>query len=39
MSNNWPDSATFWRDKRVVITGGAGILGIFVAIKLRASTT
>jgi adenylylsulfate kinase-like enzyme len=21
MSPNWPDSATFWRNKRVVVTG------------------
>jgi GDP-L-fucose synthase len=36
MSNNWPDSATFWRGKRVVVTGGAGFLGSFVVDKLRA---
>jgi GDP-L-fucose synthase len=33
---SWPDSATFWRDKRVVVTGGSGFLGAFVVDKLRA---
>jgi hypothetical protein len=26
----WPDSDGFWRDKRVIVTGGAGFLGSFV---------
>jgi GDP-L-fucose synthase len=32
----WPDSGAFWRDKRVVVTGGAGFLGSFVVERLRA---
>jgi len=36
LSGNWPDSNTFWRNKRVVVTGGAGFLGSFVTEKLVA---
>ncbi len=30
----WPDSKEFWRDKRVVVTGGAGFLGSNVVSQL-----
>ncbi len=32
---SWPDSTTFWKDKRVVVTGGSGFLGAFVVERLR----
>lgn len=35
MTSNWPDSAKYWRGKRVVVTGGAGFLGSFVVQKLQ----
>ena len=36
MTNHWVDSQTFWRDKRVIVTGGVGFLGTYVVQKLRA---
>ena len=33
-NNHWPDSKQFWRDKRVIVSGGAGFLGSFVVEKL-----
>jgi len=36
MKTEWPDSNQFWRDKVVVVTGGAGFLGSFVVEKLQA---
>ena len=32
----WPDSRTFWRNKRVIVTGGSGFLGSFIVDKLHA---
>lgn len=36
MEQSWPDSKTFWQNKRVIVTGGAGFLGSFVVERLRA---
>ena len=33
--DSWPESQPFWASKRVIVTGGAGFLGSFVAQKLR----
>ncbi|MDP2660970.1 MAG: NAD-dependent epimerase/dehydratase family protein, partial [Dehalococcoidia bacterium] len=35
MNSNWPDSADFWKDKHVIVTGGAGFLGAIVVKKLQ----
>jgi GDP-L-fucose synthase len=36
MDREWPDSQAFWRNKRVIVTGGAGFLGSVVVDRVRA---
>ncbi|NCC36986.1 MAG: NAD-dependent epimerase/dehydratase family protein, partial [Chloroflexia bacterium] len=36
MTQTWPDTHSFWHNKRVTVTGGAGFLGSFVVEQLRA---
>src|SRR5215212_7168898 len=36
MKKNWPEGLDFWRDKRVLVTGGGGFLGAYVVQKLQA---
>ncbi len=38
MSNDLPEKE-FWRDKRVIVTGGNGFLGSFIVDKLRQRGT
>jgi nucleoside-diphosphate-sugar epimerase len=35
MSRQWPDRHQFWRNRRVAVTGGNGLLGKNVVCKLE----
>jgi GDP-L-fucose synthase len=35
MENGWPDSRSFWKGKRAVVTGGSGFLGSYVVETLE----
>lgn len=30
----WPDSSILWQDRRVIVTGGSGLLGSYIVDKL-----
>jgi GDP-L-fucose synthase len=34
-NGKWPERESYWRDRRVVVTGGAGFLGSFVVGRLQ----
>jgi GDP-L-fucose synthase len=40
MREHWPDASAFWRDRRVMVTGGRGFLGrnVVAALEARGAT-